>query len=174
MNSITTYTGIELDYEFPHPDMIFLPEIARALSREGRYANQSHKFLSVAEHSFNVSLLVPEELALIALVHDGSEAYTRDLPDPLKRLCPGFQKIEKELQDVIYSKLARIPTPEENQLIMRADKQCLRLEMAHLMSGGGENLDLSEYPMPSIRLHCLEPEKAYDLFSERYHELTER
>lgn len=60
-------------------------DIAHALSMLCRYNGHVDRFYSVAEHCLLMSLVMPtRELALEALLHDGSEAYVGDMVRPLK------------------------------------------------------------------------------------------
>ena len=69
----------------PKPHHIMPKAIARGLAREGRYGNQSLRHYSVAEHSWLVSKLCPDN-PLQGLVHDAHEAIIGDLLGPIKRL----------------------------------------------------------------------------------------
>lgn len=98
------HSGLKFDYVEPKPDMIALSDIARGLARLPRYLAQTNMLMTVAEHCMYVADNVPEEVRLEALLHDAAEAYTGDIPSPLKHLIkdsikPIEQRIERAIAD---------------------------------------------------------------------------
>jgi hypothetical protein len=101
------------------PELISVDRIASALSRITRYSGHWRIPLSVARHSIDlVGRLQPERLhpmiLLQALFHDASEAFTCDIPSPMKRvMCikhprHGFipyKRFEDELLRRIFTQL---------------------------------------------------------------------
>lgn len=149
---VWTISGIKFDYVDLHPDMLCLADIIHAIAREKRFANHTQIPVSVLEHSLNVSGImqgviavnapddqeyppktsghIAKELGLIGLLHDASEAYTRDIPRPMKELCPGFKVIEARIADAVYEKfLGRLPTKLELEVLKIADDVALVDEM---------------------------------------------
>lgn len=78
----------------PRPEDIYIDDIAHHLSMLCRFTGAVSRFYSVAEHCFHVSKLVPQEHALVGLLHDAPEAYLNDLNRPLKVGLPGYKRIE--------------------------------------------------------------------------------
>ena len=81
----------------PRPEEVFIEDIAHSLSLQCRYAGHCLRFYSVAEHSVLMArklLWEGEGLALWALLHDAAEAYTVDVPRPLKRHLVGYKEAE--------------------------------------------------------------------------------
>lgn len=72
----------------PYADEIDVISVARGLSTECRYGNQSPTPLPVAWHSVALSHVVPPEFAQAALIHDASEAFLKDIPRPIRRQEP--------------------------------------------------------------------------------------
>lgn len=108
---IQTYSNKKLDFLDPDPDSIIIGDIAIALSRTCRFAGHTEWFYSVAQHSVNTAMVAPNDtVALYALLHDAHEAYTGDIPQPLKRLLPAVLMIEDRIQVAIYTALG-IPYP---------------------------------------------------------------
>jgi len=99
---ITTFTGKRIDYLMPDWRQINIKDISHALSQICRYNGHCPQFYSVAEHSYHCSEMCTDPKdALVMLLHDAAEAYVGDLPSPLKRLLPDYQKIEHDIFDAI-------------------------------------------------------------------------
>lgn len=89
----------------PHVDEIDVESIARGLSTECRYGNQSPFPYTVAWHSVALSHVVPEKYAQAALIHDASEAFLKDIPRPIRRQEPFksmYEAIERRLLKVCF------------------------------------------------------------------------
>lgn len=87
--SLSTESGGELDLVIPFKvDQIHLSDIAWGLA-EGRYGNQCRRTLTVLQHSWGVCKILqhlhPKEPMLwsAGLLHDGAEAYLKDMPRPV-------------------------------------------------------------------------------------------
>lgn len=106
---IQTRSGVRFWLREPERSDIRLRDIAAGLSKLCRYNGQTIKFYSVAEHSYRASLLVPDEYALAALLHDASEAYLGDVSTPLKAMLPEYREIEALVQDAIYERFNALP-----------------------------------------------------------------
>lgn len=133
----------------PDPAQIWLPDIAHALSMQCRYTGHVHRFYSVAEHSVRVSLLAESlalarnggdlraarEVAMVALLHDASEAYLIDVARPVKRSATmqGYRDAENRLQSVILTAFG-LPT-EEPPEVKEADKILGATEARDLFPG---------------------------------------
>lgn len=128
-SSILTFTGKFLDYLNPSIAQISIEDIAIALSREARFSGHTKEFYSVAQHSIYVSRLVPPAFAMEALLHDGTEAYCKDIPTPLKRLLPDYQKIERAV-DLVIRKKFKLPSTM-SQEVADGDHIALFHEMAN-------------------------------------------
>lgn len=131
MTWILTRSGSHFDFADPQPDQIRIGDIARGLSNECRFAGQCSDFYSVAQHSYAASWLVPFEFALEALLHDAAEAYTKDIPMPLKQLLPDYKAIERRVDAAIR---AHFGLPAEcSAEVKRADLVLLATERRDLM-----------------------------------------
>lgn len=96
-----TYTGKKIDLVNIKPEDICLEDIAQSLSYICRANGHVDNFYSVAEHSIFVGL---KSLSLHGLFHDAAEAYTSDIPTPIKSLYPDLKKFEKHVFDNIQKK----------------------------------------------------------------------
>ena len=102
---IQTHTGKKFDYENPTVEMIDIRDIARALSRTLRFVTHTSFPITVAEHSMYVAFNLPEKQQFEGLLHDAAEAYTGDIPAPLKgMLGDAFKSIEEPINRVIAEK----------------------------------------------------------------------
>jgi hypothetical protein len=98
-------SGALFDILDPEGSDFTLQDIAHGLGRVCRFAGQSSRFYSVAEHCVHVSRLVPLAHARAALLHDASEAFIGDVTRPLKALLPEYREIEARIEDAIATRL---------------------------------------------------------------------
>lgn len=107
-NTIVTSSGMYFDFADPQPSQVNIKDIATGLSNTCRFAGQC-EFYSVAEHSVHCATTVLREsgsmlAALHALMHDAAEAYTGDMPKPLKNMLPEFREVEAKVEKAIRIK----------------------------------------------------------------------
>lgn len=155
----------------PRPEDIDSVDIAHALSLLCRYGGHIDRFYSVAEHCVLMSQIVAPEHALAALLHDATEAYVVDVPRPLKRYLPDYQKIERYVWEAIVDRfgLGEIELPAE---VHDADTRILLNETAMLMTGAeGWAAMLGVTPL-SVTVTGWEPRRAELEYLHRLEELT--
>lgn len=107
--NMTTSSGRAFWPLDPQQDDIRFGDIANGLSRLCRYNGQldpNVEHYSVAQHSVLVSLNVPAEFALEALLHDAAEAYVGDMVRPLKLKNALYRVQELNVDRVIRSKFS--------------------------------------------------------------------
>ena len=94
--SIQLANGKFYDFLDPDPSVLDLWVIASALSKIGRFTGHTRfdQPYTVAQHSVLVSYLVPQEHAMMGLMHDAAEALVGDVVSPLKQLLPAYKEIE--------------------------------------------------------------------------------
>lgn len=102
--AMQTYSGKSFYPQSPRAEDICIEDIAHALSLVNRYNGHTIYAYSVGYHSLLLSHAVSEENALVALMHDATEAYMCDIPSPLKCLLPEYKKMEDELWLIIAEK----------------------------------------------------------------------
>lgn len=130
---IRTVSGIYMNVFQPTIDMICIEDIAHALSMQCRFGGHLPVFYSVAQHSVMVSLLVSEESALAALLHDASEAYLLDVPRPIKQKLTNYKAIEETLMHLIAEKFGfEYPLSED---VKSKDELMLEREWCEIMIG---------------------------------------
>lgn len=171
MTWILTATGKHFDYVDPQPDMIDEMDIAHGLGNECRYAGHTSSFYSVAQHSYIASLIVPEELALEALLHDAAEAYCKDIPRPLKQLLPDYRAIERRVDAAIRAAFG-LP-PQMSQPIKHADLVMLATERRDLMPEDETPWGILAGIVPlKEQIAPCGPWEARSLFLHRWRDLT--
>lgn len=168
--TIATFSGRTIRPLDPNPDDIYIEDIAHALSNSCRFTGHVRAFYSVAQHSVLCSEIVPNDLALIALLHDASEAYLSDISRPIKQQ-PEFGEIYKKYERVLEQAIAtryglKYPWPDE---VKKADNTLLRTEQRDLMPAifrhaGEDYLDEEIDPW--------QPTEAEKRYLARYYELT--
>lgn len=173
-DGIRLLSGCLFDYNNPAASLVQIEDIAAALSKVCRFAGHIHQFYSVAQHAINASYIVAPEHAFTALMHDTAEAFTNDLPTPLKFAVPVFKELEVRIESAMAQRFGfAYPLPDEVKL---ADLQMLALEKKHLKRDHSEwsVLEGIEYDhlKPLVMLERLSAERAETLFLRRYRELT--
>lgn len=143
---IETASGTYLDLASPDPTAIRVLDVGQGLARTDRYAGQTRRFYSVAEHAVRVQQKLMEEQASVAvqlagLHHDDAEAFIGDVSRPLKLLVPGFRKIEERVQAAIAEAL-ELPThlwdPGALDMVKNVDDWALSMEAYYLMPSKGQ------------------------------------
>lgn len=173
-DGIQLYSGAFFDYNNPEASEPTIEDIARALSHVCRFAGHVSHFYSVAQHAVNVSRITPPESAFQGLMHDTAEAFTNDLPTPLKTALPVFKELEVAIERAMSKRfLFSYPLTDDVKL---ADLQLLKLEKRALKPNATQNwavldgvsiaglnkvVDLTEWA----------PEFARNEFLRRYEEL---
>lgn len=156
----------------PRVEDISITDIARALSQVCRFGGHTDQFYSVAQHSLNVSLAVPREVGLWALLHDASEAYLGDIPSPIKYTdtFAAYREAEAQLQTLIFETFGLFgPMPEE---VKAADRRLLAAEIRDLTAAiDYEAWAAQAQAWPTIV--PLQPRHAERAFMRRFHALIE-
>lgn len=131
---IRTSSGQYVNVFNPDPDTILIQDISHSLSMQCRFGGHLPFHFSVAQHSINVSYLVPPEYAFAALMHDASEAYLLDIPRPIKNRMPEYKIIEDNLMKVIAAKF-EFEWPMDD-VIKQADNKALEHEWQEIFLNG--------------------------------------
>lgn len=119
--SILTASGLVFDYADPDPTSIRITDVALALAKTCRYGGHvpGTAFLSVAEHSVIavqvLDALTPRgfedpQLRWAVLCHDFAEAFTGDIPGPMKlALGPSWHEFEGRIEDLVCARFSVRP-----------------------------------------------------------------
>ncbi len=136
-----TYSGVKFHPLDPSPEEIMIEDIAHGLSNLCRFVGQVRSFYSVAQHSYQVSILCTRPMALWGLLHDAPEAYLADLPRPIKhhRDFRMYREAEDRLMTAICYKFGLVGTekPPEVEVL---DTKMLATEQRDLMPEFEEDL----------------------------------
>jgi hypothetical protein len=135
---ILTYSGNYFSFEDLDSNVIYIEDIAQGLSNVCRFAGQSPRFYSVAQHSSLVYRLLRDVLKVTdqtvlmqGLLHDGTEAYLGDMTTPLKRIMPQYLEIERRLHGRIMRQFG-LPEILDDRVKM-ADLMALAIEKRELL-----------------------------------------
>lgn len=161
-----TYTGKKMHFISPSVEEICIEDIAHALSMICRFNGHMKEFYSVAEHSIRVASLLPKEYKLAGLFHDAAEAYTMDIPRPIKRAY-NLHHIEEPVTKIIFQKYGiGLPLPQE---VINADEILLATELRDLTKRH-EDCYANAEPLPE-RIRPYEQRLAESVFLYRAFEL---
>lgn len=167
-------SGGQFNYNKPEESDVTLDDLASALSNICRFAGHLPAFYSVAQHLVNTSRIVPAELAFDALMHDTAEAFTNDLPTPLKWSLPIFKELEVKIESAMANKFGfNFPYHPDVKL---ADTQMLLLEKKYVKKDDSfwPHYQGYEYEhlVDLVDLKPWQPCRAKREFLERFDELT--
>lgn len=170
MTWVQTISGRAVDLLDPNPAQISLVDIAYSLARKPRFNGHVRGHYSVAEHCCWVSEV--SEDGAWGLLHDAHEAYTGDIPSPVKaairRLVGGtdpLARIEQALDEAIASALK---VSIDREAVEAADLDMLSLEREQLVGAPCKPWTVGGVrPMIDIVLKCWPPEVAERQFLER-------
>ncbi len=143
---LDTCSGKRLDLDAPEASQVALGDIAAALSKVCRFGAQAKRFHSVAQHAvlvmtFTAEMLERPDLGLWALHHDSHEAYTCDIPRPLKlKLRDSGNAVYDEICDALDVAIAEALGAQrpskgspDAEVIDRADDMALIVEARSLL-----------------------------------------
>lgn len=174
-------SGALFDLTDPFASDFTLVDIAHGLARVCRFAGQTNRFYSVAEHCVHVARLVPLEHARAALLHDAAEAFIGDVTRPLKALLPDYRKIESKVEDAISDRMLtdRHGVVDydaiHHPLIKRADTAMCLVEARELMPHApgywsALQIDPEDWQRArTTRLNCDRPEYAAAAWLRMWH-----
>jgi len=162
-------------------------DIALGLSRTCRYGGQIREdfvHYAVSEHSDLMTDWAIEngiartlEEALSIKLHDGAEYVFGDIPTPLKRMLPDYDKMEKAAQDIIMESfgLHNNENALNKKTIKRIDQRIFLDECAKLLVDPGRNANLQAFndANPTIepllvKIKCLDAHSALVDFTSHF------
>lgn len=168
---VSTYLGHRFYPMAPSIADVAIEDIAHGLAFQCRFNGQTQDFYSVAQHSLMVSSLVPQRLALAALLHDAAEAYLGDMVKPLKGLFPDFSRIEEAVMSIIGNRFGVVEF--DDRQIKQADLIALATEKRDLMPRSSESWHTLDgvAPLPT-RIEAMSPRLAKEKFLSEFERLA--
>jgi hypothetical protein len=175
-NWISLLSGARMNYHKPEESDVTIEDIASALSNNCRFSGHLPRFYSIAQHLVNTSRIVEPEFAFTALMHDTAEAFTNDLPTPLKWEFPVFKELETKIESAMSKRFGfQFPYPPEIKI---ADTHMLILEKFYVKEDNTVWPAYEEWTkkkvaklLPLVDLDSWQPRRAKREFLERYYEL---
>jgi len=159
-----TFTGTKFYPMKAEVEDIRIEDIAHSLANICRWGGHTKFHFSVASHSVMLSKLVPPRYALEALLHDATEAYLGDIPTPIKKTLPLYEKAEQKLAQAIYKHYKlQYPFPKEVEVF---DDVCKQIEYHNLLEDG---VKTDEVLVPKIT-----PKQSKEEFIKRFNQLMEK
>lgn len=180
MSTILLDAGIELlsgtmfNYNDPGSSDVTIDDIASALSNVCRFAGHLPRFYSVAQHAVNVSLIVDQAHRKAGLMHDTAEAFTNDLPTPLKFAVPVFKQLEVSIESAMGQKFGfQYPLSPE---VKYADAQMLLIEKEDIKQCFAhwevlDGIEVTELDRAKVMIAPMTPEQAKAAFLMRWEEV---
>lgn len=170
---IALLSGAQFNYNTPETSEVTIDDLASALSNICRFSGHLPRFYSVAQHLVNTSRIVPSEFAFDALMHDTAEAFTNDLPTPLKWALPIFKELEVKIEKAMSARFGfTYPYPKE---VKQADTEMLILEKLFVKEDNSvwPNYEgiVVDHLTDKVDLASWQPRRAKREFLERYQEL---
>ncbi len=166
-------SGATLNYNDPGSSEVTIDDLAAALSNVCRFSGHLPCFYSVAQHLVNTSRIVKPELAYDALMHDTSEAFTNDIPTPLKWALPVFKELEARIEEAMGKRFGF--TYPYHPDVKLADTQMLLLEKKYIKQDEHKWINYQdiefEHLVDLVDLKPWQPIRAKREFLERYEEL---
>ena len=165
-----TFTNEIVEMNAVNLQSLNIDDIAHALSMQCRFAGQIPEFYSVAEHSYWVSQLVPDQFALWGLMHDAAEAYITDIPTYVKNCIPEIRWLESRILSAIAMRfsLGRLRIPS---VVKEVDLRMLITEKEQFYVKHVRDWEIDAEPYKNITLGCWEPSYAEQMFLMRFNEL---
>lgn len=163
------------------PGDIDIKDIAYSLAGQNRFTAYSRPRYNVAEHSCHVARIIEREghapaTILLALLHDGSEAYLHDVAHPVKQLpeMASYRAIEALTQARVERALLGFEAlPAQREVIHRADILLCYVEKLQLMPSHPEvRIPAAAFDFPA--LPCWTDQQAEREFLARYELLRAR
>ncbi|AUK48474.1 hypothetical protein AB6W78_11540 [Pasteurella multocida] len=178
---IHTYSGKYIDYKNPDFNEINITDIAHHLSLENRFMGQASEAYSVASHSLFCAEIAQyldysPYMQLRVLMHDFHEAYVKDIPTPLKKVCPDFCALEAKFEKLVELRyMLPALTEQEIQQIKYVDLIALLMEKNALLSDKSTWPQLKNIePIECLKVPQFSPKTAEELLKIKFGELWDK
>lgn len=171
---IQTYTGKRFYPLDPRVEDFDIRDIAWALSHIVRFCGHLSQPVVVSQHSVLVSRYCHPSDALWGLLHDMSEAYISDVSTPLKRSAEmsGYREVESKIMSIGCDAFGL--SRKQPDSVHVADKEVMAAEARQFMGKLDSEFceHIEQYKKVNEKIEPLFGREAYNLFIDRYEELT--
>lgn len=180
---ISLLSGATFNYNKPEESDVTIDDLASATSNICRYAGHLPRFYSVAQHLVNASRIVEgitgnrnDPAVFAALMHDTAEAFTNDLPTPLKWAFPVFKELEVSIETAMGKKFGfEYPYPDSvkfaDTVMLIAEKIYIKEDTSVWPAYESWTAESVEPYLQYIDLDSWQPRRAKKEFLKRYWEL---
>lgn len=115
-------SGGFFDFEKPEDSIYTIEDVAIGLSRVFRFNGHTLYPYTVAQHCVVLSRIVPDSLALSALLHDGSEAFISDIVRGAKELFSDYRCKECHIMEDLFWRTVDSPWVPISRALSQYDK----------------------------------------------------
>ncbi len=151
------------------PEMIYLDDVAHALSNKCRFTGHCSPFYSVAQHSVLVAMTMFNhglKYAREGLMHDAAEYILPDVAAPIKPFLPEYLELEERVENVIAQRFGLV---YKNYgwpgIVKHYDRRALMTEGRDLMTGSiNWDAALQRYDPFDAKIVPMKPEEAKAAF----------
>ena len=169
--TMTTFTGIEFNFQTPDPSTINITDIAHSLCSEPIFLGRTKEFYSVAQHSIMVANLVEPEFGLEGLLHNAYQAYCKNIPQELLNMFDSLTIKTQYLglcNQINMAIIKKFEIPENPSIpVIKANEYATICEKIALTS---EKID-NPYPFLIPIKKCMTPRTAEIEFIKLYKQL---
>ena len=172
---ITTYTGEHINPLEPDIEKIKIEDIAHSLSLQCRANGHFPRFYTVAQHCIDCmteakARHLSKRMQLAVLIHDAAEAYFGDIPSPVKKYFPEFEKCELDMLNLIYIKyLGSALNEKEKKLVADIDYCMFCHEFKSIMGEQPVENMPKIYSKPDFKTRpAIEMEEIYKRYVKKY------
>lgn len=177
---IQTFKGNLFDFLDLENNIIDIEDVAHSLANQCRWTGHTKHFYSIAQHSCYCYDIAWKnyrdrpEIALEALLHDGSEFAMIDLSRPLKSILPDYSSLQLKVEKQFAYKFG-IPELMSKE-VREIDDRMLVTEYYQLFNKQIHpnliHFYVKEYPKSELRIAPWTPEVSNAQFLDRYWEIV--
>lgn len=171
---MSSYTGRRFHPLAPRREDVATEDVLRGLAFTRRFAGQTRKFYSVAEHSVLGSVLAEDmggrPLARQFLLHDATEAWIGDMPRPLKYEMARFREVEARIWNVVADRY-RLPRRLDDRVKQIDNIMCVTEKLALMPHAENWPSLPDSLADSSITIEAWPPSTALRRIARRFREL---
>jgi hypothetical protein len=161
MSHLTTFTGKNIDTNYPRLEDIDIEDIAHALSQLPVHGGHTYAFYSLAQRAVTVAKLVPEECRKAALLMEAACVYTErkgDLGDPEN------PSLIMRWHLAILEKFVVLEGSSKLTILHKTYWKVISTERRDLLNNWQMSCVYEPYPFGQLDMHPLTPDQAKHAF----------